>query len=503
MWSAWLGARAGLLALAFMVTCAHSGWADESAQAEDITDPPAPSAEPGDASPKVGTRKERLRARAQLHRNGLRGVAFVSTWYPDRSKEPDQIRMVPRVIINLDGDPRINVWGNVYPIDVDGDGRYELLHYNGHRIMRVYRQDGSKLWELETANWRTNRSAWHRDTLAVFDADGDGGEDIVHCWNHADYPSKVLVSRRGSNGKVLNRVALEGTPRSEECQVAAFYVAGRQRPLILVAGHSRKGSGCHAPWVDTWSRVTAFDADLRQQWERETCAAGHYAWPVDENTDGLAEGIFVGKYLLRPDGSLACTLPGWGRNHVDSLSVGDFNRDLKGYEAVAVGYGVGTVLYSQRGCEQRWRIPSDGKIVDPQTVAAARLLRGHGWPSLFVTESGKASKRHTFQLSPLGEVEESYRTGDGAEVQFQNANIDGARSIEDRVSRWGEVIAPDGSTRLGRGWYWNLDRLGGEKPGKPQDRWAYTPLVFDYDGDGRDELTVWGRRLLVIGQAVD
>jgi hypothetical protein len=136
-------------------------------------------------------------------------------------------------------------------------------------------------------------------------------------------------------------------------------------------------------------------------------------------------------------------------------------------------------------------------------VAAARLLPGHGWPSLFVTESGKRSRRHTYLVAPDGSLESSYRTGPGAEVQFQNANLDGARAIEDRVSRWGEVVAPDGKTRLGTGWYWKLQQLTpGERGVKPQDAWTYTPLVFDYDGDGQDELTVWGRHLLVIGETV-
>jgi hypothetical protein len=272
--------------------------------------------------------------------------------------------------------------------------------------------------------------------------------------------------------------------------------------LVLVAGHSRTSDHCRAPWVDTWSRVTAYDSSLDKQWERDTCSAGHYAWPVDMNSDGVVESFFVGKYLLRPDGSLVCTLGGWGRDHIDSIAVGDFDRQLEGFEAVAAGLG-GTHLYSARDCRERWKIPRR-RIVDPQTVAAARLLNGHGWPSLFVTESGKMSRRHTYLVAPDGSIESSYRTGAGKEVQFQNANIDGARAVEDRVSRWGEIVGPDGETRLGTAWYWKLQRLGrGEKRVKPQDAWTYTPLVFDFDGDGQDELTVWGRHKLVIGEAVN
>ena len=45
--------------------------------------------------------------------------------------------------IQLDGDALDNVHGNLYPIDVAGDGRFAFLHFNGYRYMRVYDQAGN------------------------------------------------------------------------------------------------------------------------------------------------------------------------------------------------------------------------------------------------------------------------------------------------------------------------------------------------------------------------
>ena len=51
--------------------------------------------------------------------------------------------------IELDGDPQVNVRGGVYPIDVNGNGTFELLHFNGYRVMRAYGVRGRKLWQVD------------------------------------------------------------------------------------------------------------------------------------------------------------------------------------------------------------------------------------------------------------------------------------------------------------------------------------------------------------------
>ena len=92
------------------------------------------------------------------------------------------IVMRPVRQIELDGDPLLNVRGNLYPIDLAGNGAFGFVHFNGYRFMRVYDAAGRKLWQADNPSGRVHRDTMHRDTLAVLDADGDGDQDIVHCW---------------------------------------------------------------------------------------------------------------------------------------------------------------------------------------------------------------------------------------------------------------------------------------------------------------------------------
>jgi hypothetical protein len=155
--------------------------------------------------------------RVQMHRNGLRGVHYLPAWRAGKRSQPKRFTLRPVREVDLDGDPQVNVRGNVYPIDVDGDGAFELLHFNGYRVMRVYGVRGRKLWQVDNPSGRVHRSAAHRDTLAIFDADGEPGQEIVHCWSDPDVPDKLLVLRDGETGRVLKQVRVAGQKRSEEC----------------------------------------------------------------------------------------------------------------------------------------------------------------------------------------------------------------------------------------------------------------------------------------------
>ena len=74
-------------------------------------------------------------------------------------------------------------------------------------------------------------------------------------------------------------------------------------------------------------------------------------------------------------------------------------------------------------------------------------------------------------------------------------------------SRTHEVTAgaDDSGIRLDRSWYWNLrgNRVRETRRGPypaSYDRWQAFPLVFDYDGDGKDEIVTWGQSLIVVGK---
>ena len=439
---------------------------------------------------------DRQVARVQLHRSGNRGQAYLPRSRADGRKEPGSFRLRPIRVIRPDGDGRDNVRSNLYPIDVDGDRRFELLQFNGYRFMRVYRQDGRKLWEVRNPRGRVHRSHVHRDTLAVVDVDGDRRQEIVHCWVEPGTRAKSLVVRRGDNGRVVRRVRLSGQGAGSECQIAAFKVPGRSMPILLVA---HEGGRCARPSLDLFARTVAFDVGLRRLWERTTCDAGHYAWPLDANGDGAAEGIFVGKYLLSPSGRLRCTLAGWGRDHVDSMVVADLVPSRRGHEVAAVGLS-GTRIHSASSCA---RITTVGGVRNAQHVSAARFSRTAAAPTLMIRGRARSSTapNRVYRVDGTGRVLGSFLDRSLRHLTPTiNANLDGAAAAEDMVTWFGQVIGPDGQVRLGTSWYWNLQKLTrAERRLSVYDQWTNAPVVIDLDRDGRDEIITWGRRVIAIG----
>src|SRR5262249_4386744 len=155
-----------------------------------------------------------------------------------------------------------NVRSNVYPIDVDGDGRYELVQDNGYRLVRVFDQDGNKLWERLNPEGRVHRSFVHRDTMAIVESDGGGAQGTFQCWCEPGVASRELLVRDGGTGDVIRSVRLDGEPAGEECQIAGFAMQGAAGPVILVARHD--GDSCLQKHVDQWSGVTAYDVRLNE-----------------------------------------------------------------------------------------------------------------------------------------------------------------------------------------------------------------------------------------------
>lgn len=456
------------------------------------------------AAEAAASRKRQL-ARVQLHRNGNRGVAYLPRAVADGSTEPATFTLQPRRIIPVTGDPLENVRSNVHPIDVDGDGIFEVLQINGSRFLRMQRLNGTVLWSLRNPNGRVHRSEVHRDTVAVFDIDGDRRQEFVHCWVEPGTGVKELVLRRGDTGAVLRRYALTGDAATSECQIAAFRVLERATPLILVARQIQiPGVTCQRRFIDSWAVTQAFGTDLQPVWRRSTCDAGHYVWPLDENGDGAAEAVFVGKYQLRPGGGLRCTLPGWGADHVDTMLVTDLDPARSGHEVLAVGAS-GVRLYAAANCAPL-PLSLPPEVANIQHLNAARL-DGPGAPAILmrVRNTDTEKVKPVFRVETSGEVLSRF-VDDNSDPQstgrmpMTNANLDGAMAAEDLVAWFGQVIDEKGRIRLDTSWYWGLQTLSPEEQNlSSYDQWTNAPVVVDLDGDGRDEMITWGRRLIVVG----
>jgi hypothetical protein len=83
------------------------------------------------------------------------------------------------------------------------------------RVMRVFATSGRKLWQIDDLDGRVHRDTWHRDSLAVLDLDGDGRQEIAHCWRDRATGKKQLVVRRGDDGSVVRSVDLAGNAKEE------------------------------------------------------------------------------------------------------------------------------------------------------------------------------------------------------------------------------------------------------------------------------------------------
>lgn len=435
----------------------------------------------------------------QLHHNAGRDIPYLPLAQSGAASSSSTIAMRVQTRIDLDGSALNNVRGNLYPIDVDGDRRFEFVHFNGYRYMRVYDQSGRKLWQIDNASGRVHRDTIHRDTLAVLDADGDGKQEIAHCWVSGG--RKQLVLRSGRTGAVLHAVNLDASSGTE-CQIAAFRVSSRSKPIILVAETNKSGCAKSGNYIDTWARTVAFDTNLTRLWDRNTCNAGHYAYPVDGNGDGLAGSIFIGRHLYDAYGNRICSVD-LGGTHADSVAVGDLDPGRTGLEAVLTGANGTKAVSTADKCATLWTVPNS-VINNPQHATLARLDPGSSVPTVVIHQKGTVSNAAVYFLDGKGRILAHYpKSSVNSQMPFQNANLDGAKGTDELMIFNGRVLDRNGKIRLSTAWYWNLtgSKVRTIKPPTSFDTWSPYPLVMDLDQDHRDEIVTWGQSLIVIGKS--
>lgn len=440
--------------------------------------------------------------RLQLHRSAGRSINYIPLRQELQPDRVSQLQMRVATRVELDGDPLANVRGGVYPIDADGDGRYEFLHYNGYRFMRLYAANGTKRWQVGDARGRVHDDPMHRDTMAVLDIDGDRKQEIVHCWANHETGKRQLVVRRGTDGSVIRQVDLDSA-KKDACQMGAFYVTGRPDPIILVAHRVKAPDACGHNFVEFWARTVAYDLSLRKLWDRNTCDAGHYVYPVDANYDGYAEAIFIGRHLYNVDGTQRCRFPFWGTDHADAVNVANFVPERRGMEAILIGQ-TGMQMVAANDCTVLWS--KDKATVDsPQHLGVAWLDPSATAPTITIRSKGTVSQPKVYMMDGAGRVIRVFASGAPSRfIPLQNANLDGAKGSDDLVGMFGQVADRNLNIRLGKEWYWGLKgakvkEVPGQYPNS-YDRWSPYPVVADLDGDGRDEILQWSQSLLVVGK---
>lgn len=101
----------------------------------------------------------------------------------------------------------------VYPFDVNGDGRNEVLLASsvvpsGDNSLRCFRHDGSVLWRYEVSremvfgdNAKADR--YYPRYMKVGDWDGDGEPEVYALATHSPYYPNVLIKLRARDGVLL------------------------------------------------------------------------------------------------------------------------------------------------------------------------------------------------------------------------------------------------------------------------------------------------------------
>ena len=472
-----------------------------------VATPPKPkddmNSSPGKNSGIDTVLRRRVVDRVQLNRNAARGMDYLPIADPTAPDVAGTKNIKVNIVkkINLTRPAIDNTYATALPIDIDGKGRYGLIFYNGYNFIDYYSPDGKKIWSIDNPNGRkeSRQRAIHRDSWAVLDLDNDGRQDILQCWDNNG--SKILVARQGYSGKIISKVGLgdKSTTEGSMCHISVFRMQQTKKPLILVAGRQPGGSSlCGGRnWVDNWTTVTAYDISLKKLWRTNTCDAGHHATAVDANGDGLAENFFVGKYSLDINGKIRCVLQGWDRNdHVDGIRIADVDPRRPGLEAVAVGRTDGA-MFDAATCKRLWTVPST--IVNPQEIIVAQLDPAPAPLSIMMTQRGSEKKASTYVIDYKGKI---VRKIPKNIMSMKNVEMDGNRRTDEVVAAFGEVFDQFGNNLLSRKWFWNLKGTKTKEVSTRNvwDKWAAFPLVFDMDGDGKDEFVAWGQSLMVIGR---
>ncbi|HWL66897.1 MAG TPA: hypothetical protein VNS22_00770 [Geminicoccus sp.] len=443
----------------------------------------------------------RLDDRVKLQRTAHRGMEFVPIARAGSAKNGKSKLAIDIVNqIELDGNALDNVFSSLLPLDFNNNGTAEFLHWNGHRIMRLYGGKGNKIWEISNSSGRRQgKEAWtHRDTAAILDLNGDKKEDVLHCWQSGS--TRLLVARNGANGKEIRKVSLSGQSNSAGslCLISVYRKQSDKKPIVIVAQQQPGGSAkCDSKnYVDNYTRVAAYDTNLKLLWTTDTCHAGHQTAGVDTNGDGYMEYFFAGKYALDFNGKIRCSLSGWNsKDHVDAIRVGQLDPASSRFTAVALG-ATGGGGFNAADCKRLWTMPKE--IKNPQELSIAQLDPAPKPLSITVTERGSDTTK-SYVLDKDGKI---VRTIGHRVVPMQNAELDGDTRTDELVSMFGNVFNSAGSKILTNSWYWNLkgSKVKQVATANEYEAWTAFPLLYDVDNDGRDELVTWGQSLIAVGR---
>jgi hypothetical protein len=408
----------------------------------------------------------------------------------------------------------LNVWGSVRLLDVDGDGMKEFLHYNGHRLMRVYRQNGRRLWQIQDPRGYTHSSNHtYMQHYASWDLDGDGRDEVIHCWGGSDDRQRLQI-RNGLSGIVLAQVRLPRAPvGGNGCSAIVLPASdGSTNILVPQAGSSTAPGTNNSEYFARAEmyRVRAAPWSVTLRWARNTDRAGHWAYPSDVDGDNLYETVFVGKYKLDVlTGNLLCTLqlnPSQGNSdHVDDMAVGDILPQITGREVVIAAESGGKI-FRERNCALVYAFPRR-VLTNPDQVSLGDYdVASPGLEMVFRARNPTNADQHRIQFfrSDGTEVRKCAARSEQEGIPTCPYNIPGPNiNVDNRgpddLYMTPNVIADFNTNRVRLSNAWHFGLIDAPEETVPYDIWHIRWIAYDIVGDSKEEMIVWGRDRIVVG----
>lgn len=412
--------------------------------------------------------------------------------------------------------------------DLDGDGRPEVLAYQGPAVFgaRLYsgwpqvkpalpkstcliafRQDGTRLWTWGTPNPvdRPYTSHAHESCVAAGDVDGDGRMEVAL----ADGRKVYLFD--GLTGRVRAQ-----TEMSEDnfyiVQVLGQRVARGEAAVVV-----KNGEGGYGQWR-YGEPLIALDAQLKPVWGPVAIpGAGHHILSLD--LDGVQGHEFlIGYCAVKPSGKTA-----WAVDAIDPAKL-DAGKEHVDYTDVR-RLSSGKMLLAFAGSNRSYLVERGGRTLfarpgrHPQGCALGRFrddsefqvaIYNADGPLVLYDPSGKELwQRPTPRRWPLGcpkacEGRVFHRNGPIKAFSIPRAG----KPAKDYV------IFSDG------GWPWGMDGEGNitlefapppnsrqpERELPPRARaddlgYGFATKIVDWDGDGMREAVIYDRRYLWVYRA--
>jgi hypothetical protein len=236
---------------------------------------PEPMGPPGTAARMVVLTPEMQRVLRYYVENAPERLPKASPW-----PEPDASRFTRHGYMPPGDAPRLPAISHVRFVDVDRDGRVELLAADMRQGLIVAATWGAPKRELAIVDQLTNPSH-----VQVLDLDGDGINDMLVAdlgsFHPANHTNGSVVWMRGAKGGKYAQLSLPNWPRVADVEAGDFN--GDGRPDLAVAAFGWRTVGRLAVLENT---TTDYAKPSFTEHVIDTRTGGIHTVPVDINGDG-------------------------------------------------------------------------------------------------------------------------------------------------------------------------------------------------------------------------